>query len=230
MLLGFCLWSPAFAGVKVVEDGKVVVDGDDVVGKVKVEVKLPKWGMYDRVVKLKGGGEKVLGRVYFPKEGKVEVDLEGTKGVELLTLVPAPEGDEVLQKRGEPVVLLAKDATVWGKKLRYEPKDVKQCIGYWTVPDDWASWDFALVDAGTYSVSVVQGCGKGHGGSRAEIEVGGKKFGWDVIDTGGFQSWKEIELGDVELSEVGKVTLAVRALSKKKVAVMDVQRITLRKK
>ena len=113
--------------------------------------------------------------------------------------------------------------------LRYEPAAKKQCLGYWSNPSDWASWDFTVNQTGKYKVKVRQGCGKGHGGSTASIILGDQKLSFVVEDTGGFQNWKNLTLGTLLIEEPGLKKLEVRPVNKKGVAVMDIQEITLTK-
>ena len=57
--------------------------------------------------------------------------------------------------------LHAKDATVHGTQARYEDASYKNVIGFWTKPEEWASWDFEVLKAGKYEVEVLQGCAGG---------------------------------------------------------------------
>ena len=50
---------------------------------------------------------------------------------------------------------------------------------------------------------------------------------FDVEDTGGFQSWKEIKLGSVDLEVKGENRLAIVALEKKGAAIMDIKKVML---
>ena len=68
------------------------------------------------------------------------------------------------------VLLRARDAIVHGKNLRYEPQPHKNTVGYWSVAEDWAEW-LLSTGGGEYSVEILQGCGRGHGGSRVQLQV-----------------------------------------------------------
>jgi hypothetical protein len=48
-----------------------------------------------------------------------------------------------------------------------------------------------------------------------------------VEDTGGFQSWKDIELEQVSLDVIGENKIAIVPKTKAKKAVMDIQKIVL---
>lgn len=116
-------------------------------------------------------------------------------------------------------------AKVQGEKLRYEPQPMKRTLGYWVNPADWASWDFAVAQAGKYEVEILQGCAGG--GSEVAVEVAGQKLTFTVENTGGFQHFIARSIGVVTLP-AGPQTLAVKPQSKKGGAVMDVRQVTLR--
>lgn len=126
------------------------------------------------------------------------------------------------------IILHARDARVHGTTLRYEPEPHKNTLGYWTRREDWASWDFYVNEPGLFSVRVMQGCGKGSGGSEVDFSVGDQVLAMTVEETGGFQSFVVRDVGQVELAGPGNYTLAVRARSKPGLAVMDLRSVTLR--
>jgi arylsulfatase A-like enzyme len=122
--------------------------------------------------------------------------------------------------------LLARDAQVHGTKMHYEEQPQKNTLGFWTQPEDWASWDFAIATAGKYEVEVQQGCGS-TGGSEVTVEIGGQTLRFTVEPTGHFQNFIQRTIGVVELP-AGKQTLAVKPQNKKGAAVMDLRRVVLR--
>ena len=144
-----------------------------------------------------------------------------------VTLRPAPEGKPVTQDASGAFTLLARDATTHSVVLRYEPATNKNCLGYWVDPNDWADWEFTVTQPGTFELELWQGCGKGQGGSDAEVEVGGRKFGFVVEETGHFQNFVPRRLGQVNLPNSGTHSLAIRATGKQADAVMDVQKVRL---
>jgi hypothetical protein len=144
-----------------------------------------------------------------------------------VTLRPASEGKLITQEASGAVMLLARDAITHSVMLRYEPATNKNCLGYWVNPNDWAEWEFAITQPGTFEVEVWQGCGKGQGGSEAGVEVDGKKFDFVVEETGHFQVFVPRRLGHVNLQKPGVYSLAIRAMRKQAGAVMDVQKVRL---
>lgn len=132
------------------------------------------------------------------------------------------------QTPGPPgfIVLAAKDAAVHGTNLRYEPQPHKNTLGFWTKPEDWASWEIDLPAAATYSVEVLQGAGANSGGAEVQVSAGDSKLNFTVQETGHFQNFVPRTIGTLKLP-AGKSTLAVKPQNKKGAAVMDLRQITL---
>jgi hypothetical protein len=171
-----------------------------------------------------------------------------TRYLALLALLPAPllaaapatqptsaTTRPIAQSAADGSVLLhARDVTVHGKTVRYEPKPEKNTIGYWTVKQDWVSWDFTIAHGGTFHVLALQGCGKGSGGSEVEFTVTSaakpevpQTIRMTVQDTGGFQKFIERDLGQFNLV-AGRYTLAVKPITKPGLAVMDLRQVVLK--
>ena len=124
-------------------------------------------------------------------------------------------------------VLPAHQAIVYGKKLRYEPQPHKNTIGFWLEEHDWCEWKLDVSAPGSFEVHVLQGCGKGHGGSKVEIRVGGSRVAFTVEDTGHFQNFKSRKVGILTVAAPGRQSLQIRPTHKAKVAVMDVRSVRL---
>jgi arylsulfatase A-like enzyme len=126
------------------------------------------------------------------------------------------------------ITLPARTADVHGLQLRYEPMPHKNTLGFWTRREDWASWDFQVTKPGSFKVEMLQGCGKGSGGSEVEFSVAGQTLKVVVEDTGHFQNFKARPVGTVKLEASGRYTLSVKPRTKPGVAVMDLRSITLK--
>jgi arylsulfatase A-like enzyme len=124
------------------------------------------------------------------------------------------------------IFLEARDAKVAATKMKYEDLPQKDTLGFWVNADDTASWTFHAPAAGNYRVTVLQGCGKGQGGSAVAVEVGASKCEFTVEETGHFQRFVPREVGKLTLA-AGENTLVVRPLKKAKAAVMDLRRVIL---
>jgi hypothetical protein len=133
------------------------------------------------------------------------------------------------QKAGGSIVLLATNATVHGKNIRYEPQPHKNTIGYWTRADDWVSWDFKVKMPGKFEVTLTQACGKGSGGSEVNFSIGDQVIKDVVPDTGAFTNWTNRVIGTFTLAAPGDYTVEVKPVKKPGLAVMDLRAITLRK-
>ena len=100
----------------------------------------------------------------------------------------------------------------------------------WTRREDWVSWDFVVQEPGHVYVEVLQGCGKGSGGSEVIFELGDQKLPMTVQDTGGFQNFVARDIGQVGLEKAGRYTLSVKPKTKPGLAVMDLRSVTLKPK
>ena len=136
-----------------------------------------------------------------------------------------------IEQAGDGTVNLhARDATIHGKTVRYEPQPHKNTIGYWTKVEDWVSWDFKLQTPGTFTVELLQACGKGSGGSEYAVTIGDQTLKDKVRETsptGAFTNFTPRVLGTVTLTKPGDYTLSVKPITKPGVAVMDLRLITL---
>ena len=126
------------------------------------------------------------------------------------------------------ITLAAHDAIVVGKNLRYEPQPHKNTVGYWSRVEDWCWWSVYVERPGRYEVGVLQGCGKGHGGSRVSVRVAKQELAFTVEDTGGFQAFRQRAIGTVTIPRAGLYRLEIRPITKKSVAVMDIRQAHLK--
>jgi hypothetical protein len=185
-----------------------------------------------------------IGRVYLQSDPKTLLVLQPGVAEWAIAKPKAGDGPLVVETVGKPRVagaeaplvepepdgsirLPAHLALPHGKQLRYEPQPHKNTIGYWTDESDWVEWRLRVPKAGKYAVLVLQGCGKGHGGSAVRVAVAGQSIDFTVEDTGGFQNFAERRAGGVEIAAAGPATFEIRALKKAKGAVMDVREARL---
>ncbi len=176
----------------------------------------------------------VLGSVYLPKAGDYPVTLlTGDQSnvpafnVKGIHFQPAPEAEPLGQSIDGTIQLDAKTATTYAEALRYEPKPEKNCLGFWKHKEDWAEWVFEVSTPGTFEVILHYGSGAGNVGNRAALLVNEHTFEFDIADTGGYQNWREIQVGTVELTTKGENKIAIIPLDLKGGALMDVQKVIL---
>ena len=124
------------------------------------------------------------------------------------------------------IFLEARDAQVKATKMKYEEPPLKDTLGFWVNAADTASWTFQAPKAGTYRVTVLQGCGKGNGGSVVALDTQQGSCEFTVEETGHFQRFVPREVGKLKLV-AGDNTLTVRPVKKAKAAVMDLRRVIL---
>jgi len=174
----------------------------------------------------------ILGVVYIPKAQDYDVELlTGDQSnntdfmVKAVELIPAPESEPLGQSIDGTIDLHAKSATTYAENMRYEPDAKKECLGFWTSEKDWAEWKFDVVTPGQFELKIVQGCGSGSGGSDVKVMVNDQTFQFKVMETGGFQNWKEISLGKISFATAGEHKVAIVPVNKAGGAIMDVQRI-----
>ncbi|MEM9284165.1 MAG: hypothetical protein AAGA96_20290 [Verrucomicrobiota bacterium] len=176
----------------------------------------------------------ILGTALLPEPGEYPVMmLTGDQSnvpafqVEGIKFIPAPESEPLGQSIDGSITLEAKTATTYAESMRYEPQETKNCLGFWREKDDWAEWKFDINAPGDFNVSLHYGCGNGNEGSEVAVLVNDQVFKFSVEDTGGFQSWKALDLGTVSLSQNGGHKVAIIPLSKAGKSVMDVSKVTL---
>ncbi len=135
------------------------------------------------------------------------------------------------QDKSSGIILLpAKYATTHGEKLRFEPQPHKNTVGYWANEKDFAEWTFLSDKAGEYEIDILQGCGKGHGGSQVKLQVADQSLDFVVEETGHFQNFIWRTLGRIKLAANDAeepTTLTLTPLTKPGGAVMDVRAIRL---
>jgi len=140
---------------------------------------------------------------------------------------PNPHSAQVQAEVDGTLLLQARLAYPHGTTIRYEPQPNKNTIGYWTRKEDWVSWDFKIPTAGTYTVEILQGCGKGSGVSKVEFSAAGQRMETTVEDTGGFQNFVARKIGELRFEKPGNYSLSVKPVSKPGLAVMDLRSVTL---
>jgi len=173
-----------------------------------------------------------LGEIYIPAAGDHFMALYTPNGVawstfELveISLVPSAEGGEIKQMGDGSVQLLAKDATTWSENMRYEPKPEKNCLGFWTMPEDFAEWEMKVDKPGRYTVTVHQGSSTG--GTAVAVQFADQNLQFTVKNTGDFHKPEPVTVGEVKVEKPGTYRLALKPQKKSGGAIMDVQKVVL---
>jgi hypothetical protein len=150
----------------------------------------------------------------------VVVEVKGKPRLAGEPVVSEPAGDG-------SITLAAHHAVCHGRLLRYEPQPHKDTVGYWADEKDWCEWKFKATKPGSFKVILLQGCGKGQGGSAVQVVAAGQTLDYTVEDTGHFQNFVERPAGTLKIDKAGEFTLEIRAVKKAKGAVMDVRQVRL---
>lgn len=180
-----------------------------------------------------GPRKTYLGDLYIPQPGDVPFSLltpptdDASFTIHEIALIPTCEGEMPKQAEDGSILLEAKNAITWSENMRYEPKPEKNCLGFWTSEEDLAEWEFEVAQPGRYKVTVSHGCGGGNHGSEVEVKHADQTLKFTTQDTGGFQNWQDVPLGEIEIKASGKQRLQINPVNKVKSAVLDVQKVVL---
>ena len=155
------------------------------------------------------------------------VRLELAGGVEPMPFLVFPADDGTL-------ALTPHDAVLDGPSIRVERVgvigDVQHNIGYWLDPAATAAWPIGIGadQGGRYRVDAEIACADAAAGSRIQFDIedgpGAPEF--TVPATGGWQSYRTVTLGQVEL-EPGAHRAVLRSNSKAGEAVVNVRSIRM---
>jgi len=150
----------------------------------------------------------------------IELRLAGPPDVAAVTPAIKAGADGVL-------VLKAADAEIHGQTAQYEQGGGRDNIGFWTRQDDYVTWPCEVSKAGRYAVEVTYACPAGNEGSEFTVGLeSGGKVGGQVKATGSWTAFKPEALGQIELP-AGRQTVAVRATTMPRGAVMNLQQVRL---
>lgn len=130
------------------------------------------------------------------------------------------------------IMLQASQAVTIGQKLRFEPQWFKNTVGYWTVPEDYATWNVKIDAAGEYSIAILQGCGTGQGGSDAMLSLRNDddvvaQLPFQTVETGHFQNFQWNHLGRISMKQAGTFELRIQPTQIAKAALCDIRSIHL---
>lgn len=162
-----------------------------------------------------------------PAELKHELASVVVLGVEGVTVETPPV------RLAEGVYTLkAADADVEGVSARYEPRESRDCIGFWMRAEDRVCWEVDLADARALRVSVIQASDPKEGGGRYRVEIAGEgtsgTLNAEVRATKGWGDFEEVSLGSLAGFTEGRCKVSVIPLEKSNMALMNLRAIVLR--
>lgn len=103
-------------------------------------------------------------------------------------------------------------------------------LQYWSDLGDRALWTARVESPGRVRVALVLSSGDQTSGSEFEVRVGKQTLKGIVPDTGawhGRNAYRTVEVGEVNLTETGRITIEVRGLTRPKRAVMNLKDVLL---
>ncbi|HVU07733.1 MAG TPA: alpha-L-fucosidase [Verrucomicrobiae bacterium] len=127
----------------------------------------------------------------------------------VLKIKGAPEVEATVLKQNADgsINLHAADADLHGG-LQYEVGNGKDNIGYWTDPNDSASWTFKANQPGKFQV-IVETAAQAE--SHFEILIGDQNISGTAPNTGDYTKFQNTKLNDtLVISTPGEITLAVK--------------------
>ena len=180
------------------EDGKLVVPG------LRNEVRSAWLLATDKTLKTTATEQGVV--IDVPAEPLDPIDtvvvLEVKGKLDIEKVLPGQAADGTL-------TLTADSAEIRGSQAQVESIGGESNIGWWTNAGDSVAWSFKVDKPGRFHVTAVVATPAQS--SRFEIAVGDQKLAVEVSSTGGYQSFKTVELGKIELKR-GVCELSVRPL------------------
>jgi len=132
------------------------------------------------------------------------------------TIVLKVKGDlkitaPVLQQSASgDLTLSPSEADLHGSEISVEGDAKNENIGFWTNPKDWLEWTFRAVRPGKYALSAEMA---GYANSKVTVSVGSQKLEVITPATGSYSTYRRVEMGAIEISAAGKVTISVRPVA-----------------
>jgi alpha-L-fucosidase len=139
----------------------------------------------------------------------VVLEIEGAPDVNpALVVSPLP---------GRGSRLYASAAKVHGAKAKYVSLSLERrehdFIGHWTEAGDWIEWEFRTVQGGAYEVEAVVGADPACEGNRFTLEAGDQKIEGKVSSTGGYEKFRTVKLGTLNVPGPGTVRASVKPVA-----------------
>ncbi|MBL8995117.1 MAG: hypothetical protein JNM63_17350, partial [Spirochaetia bacterium] len=107
------------------------------------------------------------------------------------------------------LTLAASNAQLNGGLLSYFTDNNRNTLGRWVNANDFPLWRAQFSKPGKYKCTALYGS---PGGTTFELRVGAETISSETKSTGGFESYKEIEIGSVHVASAGILTIEMRAL------------------
>ncbi len=125
-----------------------------------------------------------------------------------LKAVVIPEPAKVVRADASSTLTLSADlADLNGDQIKVEDKGGKSNIGYWDRAGESASWKVRFAIPGKYNVTAnIAGT---FAGSEVVVEAAGQQVTSIAPNTGGWDAFKTVDLGQIEIRQAGEVVVKV---------------------
>ncbi|MGJ8639209.1 MAG: alpha-L-fucosidase [Opitutaceae bacterium] len=101
---------------------------------------------------------------------------------------------------GDELILQAGGAELRGKEIKLVDNSH---IGFWTDPNATATWEMNVPAPGVFRVKALYSCIKKYAGSEAQLTMDGTTLTAAVKSTKNWNSYQLLDLGEIELKQVG---------------------------
>jgi hypothetical protein len=137
-----------------------------------------------------------------------------------------PKGTVLITDERGVFQLHARDATLQGPSLRFQP-DENQTLGHWHDANDSASWIIQVDEPGEYEVEFEWAIDDGAAVNSVQVIVGDSRMQAKVPGTGGWWTYRTEKFGRLTLKS-GRQTLTVSPVGEFQGALMDLRRLRLK--
>jgi len=108
----------------------------------------------------------------------------------------------------ELAIALAEIHNESGGNAQIEDIGGKSSIGWWTNERSWIGWEFEVETPGLFDVVGSIACPSA--GSKFDIAAGDEKLTAEAPDTGSYQDFKTVKLGQLRIPEKGTCELSIK--------------------
>ena len=106
------------------------------------------------------------------------------------------------------LTLGADDADLHGSQIQAENQGGKPSIGFWDKGDEWVSWKVQFPKPGKFKVSAS--CATTSAGGEFVVDVAGQQLTGKPELTEGWDKFKEVSLGQLEVSKAGEQIVTIK--------------------
>ena len=121
---------------------------------------------------------------------------------------PKPPRVGIKADAGGKIALTAEAGEVEGGHLKTEDHGGIANLGFWDSAEDSVSWPVEFKRAGTYAATATISCMNGP--TSVTLELAGESTSAQVVATGGWNDYRELTLGKIEVKKAGVAEIKLR--------------------